>query len=197
MPAGAEVVLFTAGLEDYAKPILDRLQQRYTCFHSRLYRPATSASRSYPCIKVSSLLGSAPCQPRCWASLHVIRPHAAAGAGLGPASIVSMPGAPRLILLLSAQDLSRLGRDLRCTILVDDTPLAFVRQPHNGLPVLTFRCVPSTAQPGWDLDRVAACTLAAALSYALHAGDQQNAECQAAARASQTMCSGQPHEHAG
>ena len=22
---------------------------------------------------------------------------------------------------------------------MDDTPLAFVRQPHNGLPVLTFR----------------------------------------------------------
>ena len=37
------------------------------------------------------------------------------------------------------QDLSRLGRDLSRTLLVDDTPLAFVRQPHNGLPVLTFR----------------------------------------------------------
>ena len=48
----AEVVLFTAGLEDYAQPILDKLQQRYTCFHARLYRTATSASRSYPCIKV-------------------------------------------------------------------------------------------------------------------------------------------------
>ena len=52
----AEVVLFTAGLEDYAKPILDRLHQRYTCFHARLYRPATSASRSYPCIKVLAVL---------------------------------------------------------------------------------------------------------------------------------------------
>ena len=48
----AEVVLFTAGLEDYAQPILDKLQQRYTCFHARLYRTATSTSRSYPCIKV-------------------------------------------------------------------------------------------------------------------------------------------------
>ena len=35
------------------------------------------------------------------------------------------------------QDLSRLGRDL----LVDDTPLAFLRQPDNGIPIFNFRCV--------------------------------------------------------
>ncbi len=49
----AEVVLFTAGLEDYAKPILDELDRRYNgVFEYRLYRPATVACSAYPCLKV-------------------------------------------------------------------------------------------------------------------------------------------------
>ena len=49
----AEVVLFTAGLEDYAKPICDELDGRYGgAFHARLYRPATTACAAYPCLKV-------------------------------------------------------------------------------------------------------------------------------------------------
>ena len=39
----AEVILFTAGVEDYAAPIASRLQEQYTCFAGRLYRPATVA----------------------------------------------------------------------------------------------------------------------------------------------------------
>ena len=87
----AEVVLFTAGLEDYAKPIADALDNHHdTCFQDRrLYRPATVACDLYPCIK----------------------------------------------------DLSRLGRDLRRTVLIDDTPLAFLKQPDNGIPIYGFRCV--------------------------------------------------------
>lgn len=38
------------------------------------------------------------------------------------------------------QDLSRLGRDMQRTVLVDDTPLAFLRQPDNGIPIFQFRC---------------------------------------------------------
>ncbi len=86
--AYAEVIMFTAGLEDYACPIANRLQQQYSAFKHRLYRPATVGSPSYPCIK----------------------------------------------------DLSRLGRDLKRTVLVDDTPLAFLNQPDNGIPILGFRC---------------------------------------------------------
>lgn len=83
-----EVVLFTAGLEDYASPICDEIERRYgKVFDYRLYRPATSHSEVYPCVK----------------------------------------------------DLSRLGRDLNRCVLVDDTPLAFVHQPDNGIPVLQFR----------------------------------------------------------
>lgn len=80
-------MLFTAGVEDYAAPIADRLQLKYNCFAGRLYRPATVACSLYPCIK----------------------------------------------------DLSLLGRDLARTVLVDDTPLAFCRQPDNGIPVFNFR----------------------------------------------------------
>ena len=46
---------------------------------------------------------------------------------------------------LSAQDLSRLGRDLNRTVLVDDTPLAFLRQPDNGIPIFNFRYGPISA----------------------------------------------------
>lgn len=54
----AEVVLFTAGLEDYAKPIADELDCRYgNVFHHRLYRPATRTCSAYPCLKVGP-----PCQ---------------------------------------------------------------------------------------------------------------------------------------
>lgn len=84
----AEVVLFTAGLEDYAKPICDEIERRYgSVFHHRLYRDATVTSSVYPCVK----------------------------------------------------DMSRLGRQLSKCVLVDDTPLAFFRQPDNGIPVLQFR----------------------------------------------------------
>lgn len=83
----AEVVLFTAGLEDYAAPICNALEKSYGHFTARLFRPATVACDVYPCVK----------------------------------------------------DLSLLGRDLKRTVLVDDTPLAFLRQPDNGVPIFNFR----------------------------------------------------------
>lgn len=89
-------MLFTAGLEDYAKPIVDALDHNYKCCFQerRLYRPATVACDLYPCIK----------------------------------------------------DLSLLGRDLSRTVLVDDTPLAFLNQPDNGIPIYGFRLVISATQ---------------------------------------------------
>jgi NLI interacting factor-like phosphatase len=104
------VVLFTAGLEDYASPIADRLDQQYSCFGARLYRPATANDELYPCIK----------------------------------------------------DLSRLGRDLGRCVLVDDTPLAFVRQPDNGIPIYNFRCARAggRARSTWPpVPRCAPCAL--------------------------------------
>jgi hypothetical protein len=37
------------------------------------------------------------------------------------------------------KDMARVGRPLGRTVLVDDTPLAFLHQPANGVPVLGFR----------------------------------------------------------
>jgi RNA polymerase II subunit A small phosphatase-like protein len=37
------------------------------------------------------------------------------------------------------KDMRRVGRALSRTVLVDDTPLAFLHQPSNGVPVLGFR----------------------------------------------------------
>jgi len=37
------------------------------------------------------------------------------------------------------KDMARVGRRLGRTVLVDDTPLAFLHQPANGVPVLGFR----------------------------------------------------------
>ena len=52
----AEVVLFTAGLEDYAAPICRALEQSYGGFTAKLFRPATVACDVYPCVKVRALL---------------------------------------------------------------------------------------------------------------------------------------------
>ncbi|EFJ42365.1 hypothetical protein VOLCADRAFT_36131, partial [Volvox carteri f. nagariensis] len=83
----AEVVIFTAGLEDYAKPIIDALDPSGKLFAHRIYREGTLRTEFYQCVK----------------------------------------------------DMARVGRDLAKTVLVDDTPLAFLHQPDNGVPVLGFR----------------------------------------------------------
>lgn len=85
----AEVVVFTAGLEDYAQPILAEIERRYGTFAHRLYRPATMHTDAYPCVKDMAC--------------------------------------------------DRLGREEHRVVLVDDTPLAFLHQPDNGIPVLQFR----------------------------------------------------------
>ena len=40
------------------------------------------------------------------------------------------------------KDMASLGRDLSRTVLVDDTPLAFLHQPDNGIPIFPFRSDP-------------------------------------------------------
>jgi RNA polymerase II subunit A small phosphatase-like protein len=85
--AEAEVVVFTAGLKEYASPILDAIDPSGALIAARVYRDGTTRTPYYQCVK----------------------------------------------------DLARLGRPLERTVLVDDTPLAFLRQPRNGVPVLAFR----------------------------------------------------------
>ncbi|WIA08413.1 hypothetical protein OEZ85_007851 [Tetradesmus obliquus] len=83
----SEVVVFTAGLEEYAAPIIDAIDPDNKFIAGRLYRPACTRTAHHQCIK----------------------------------------------------DLHLLGRPLSRTVLVDDTPLAFLHQPANGVPVLGFR----------------------------------------------------------
>jgi len=87
LSAFAEVIIFTAGLEDYARPIIDAVDPSGRLFAGRIYREGTLKTEYYQCVK----------------------------------------------------DMARLNRDLHRTVLVDDTPLAFLHQPDNGVPVLGFR----------------------------------------------------------
>jgi len=89
----AEVVVFTAGMEGYAKPLIDAIDPTGT-IGARLYRGA------------------------CVSTPH--RDH--------------------------VKDLSRLGRDLRRTVLVDNNPFSFLLQPHNGVPALSFSGDPDDFQ---------------------------------------------------
>jgi carboxy-terminal domain RNA polymerase II polypeptide A small phosphatase len=83
-----ELSIFTAGLPEYALPILAAIDPEGVFFGDRIVcRGGTSAAPEYPCVK----------------------------------------------------DLSRLGRNLSRTLIIDDTPLAFLWQPANGVPVLGFR----------------------------------------------------------
>lgn len=81
----AELVLFTAGLEGYARPLVDKIdpQKRIS---ARLYRPATVNTK--------------------------YREH--------------------------VKDLSRLARDLRRTVIIDNNPFSFLLQPLNGIPCVSF-----------------------------------------------------------
>ena len=83
----AEVIVFTAGLEDYAKPIVDAIDPHGRFFSDRIYRTGCVNTEYYQCVK----------------------------------------------------DMARVNRSLQRTVLVDDTPLAFLHQPENGIPVLGFR----------------------------------------------------------
>ena len=59
-----------------------------------------------------------------------------------PEPHVYQPVCPPALLYLPIQcvkDMARVNRPLGRTVLVDDTPLAFLHQPDNGIPVLGFR----------------------------------------------------------
>lgn len=88
----AEVIVFTAGVQGYARPLTDAIDPE-GYITGRLYRDACVSTRY---------------------SDHV-------------------------------KDLLRIGRDLRKTVLVDNNPLSFLLQPHNGVPAVPFTGDPNDA----------------------------------------------------
>ncbi|KAL8137345.1 hypothetical protein V2J09_003346 [Rumex salicifolius] len=88
----ADLVLFTAGLEGYARPLVDKIDV-LNRISQRLYRPSTTRTE--------------------------YRDH--------------------------VKDLSRLSKDLRRTVIVDNNPFCFLLQPVNGIP-----CVPFSAGQPYD-----------------------------------------------
>ncbi|XAR65945.1 Phosphoprotein phosphatase [Bertholletia excelsa] len=89
----ADLVLFTAGLEGYARPLVDRIDVDNRFSH-RLYRPSTISTE--------------------------YREH--------------------------VKDLSCLSKDISRTVIVDNNPFSFLRQPVNGIPCIPF----SAGQPHDD-----------------------------------------------
>eukprot|EP00951_Prasinocladus_malaysianus_P004317 scaffold30364_cov48-Prasinocladus_malaysianus.AAC.1 len=90
----AEVVVFTAGTEEYAAPILRRMDPTGELFDAVLFRGST----------------------------------------------VNVDGVPNV------KDLSVLERSLATAVMVDNNPLAFIRQPENGIPALPFTGSPADRQ---------------------------------------------------
>ena len=97
-------------LQSYAEPVLDALDPAGTLFAARLYRDA--------CLRVPQAAGPA-------------------GSPSGPAS-TSAPAQPATAAWL-IKDLSRLGRPLARTVIVDNSPLVYGYQPANGVPVPSWR----------------------------------------------------------
>lgn len=48
------------------------------------------------------------------------------------------------------KDLSRLGRDLKCVIIIDNSPICYALQPHNAIPVKMWKDDPADREL-WDL----------------------------------------------
>jgi TFIIF-interacting CTD phosphatase-like protein len=79
-----EVVIFTASIFNYAKPLVERIDKQKNGFQILSRRQCTLANNCY------------------------------------------------------YKDLSRLGRDMRNVIMVDNSPQAFAWQPENGLPIISW-----------------------------------------------------------
>ncbi|MFQ6647220.1 hypothetical protein Gotur_019316 [Gossypium turneri] len=123
----AELVLFTAGLEGYARPLVDRIDAENRFSH-RLYRPSTI----------------------CTGSLHFIA-YVMLMILFGDTSAPEIHEGENLDVLKlfldefreHVKDLSCLSKNLCRTVIVDNNPFSFLLQPLNGIPCIPF----SAGQP--------------------------------------------------
>ena len=122
----AEVIIFTAGLEDYARPIVDAIDPTGRYFSQRIYRDGTLKTEYYQVgvafsTEWHSGMGS---HGFVYQMMNLLDPIP-----------LTHPTHPSQCV----KDMARVNRSLCRTVLVDDTPLAFLHQPDNGVPVLGFR----------------------------------------------------------
>ena len=118
-----EVVVFTAGSRAYAEPVLDALDPRGELFAWRLYRDA--------CVRVP-LSNSLHSSTTATAS-------GASGAKAPGCSAAPLPPTPPSSSVFVVKDLKRLGRPLRRTLLVDNSPTCYAYQVSNGVPVRSWK----------------------------------------------------------
>ncbi|KAF4353395.1 hypothetical protein F8388_016338 [Cannabis sativa] len=112
----ADLVLFTAGLEGYARPLVDRIDEE-NLFCRRLYRPSTTSTR--PQLMTFS--------SNCGIITENIQ--------VGHARISDW-----LEYREHVKDLTGLAKDMCRIVIVDNNPFSFLLQPVNGIP-----CIPFTA----------------------------------------------------
>ncbi|PWA34366.1 hypothetical protein CTI12_AA619800 [Artemisia annua] len=124
LSAFADLVLFTAGLEGYAKPLVDRIDAENR-FSRRLYRPSTSSTpTAYPVSTIT--FGKI---------------------------VVHMPLTLNFLNTIAILEFREHVKDLSCistnfcrTVIVDNNPFSFLLQPVNGIPCIPF----SAGQPHDD-----------------------------------------------
>ncbi|KAG4962224.1 hypothetical protein JHK82_038915 [Glycine max] len=122
----ADMVLFTAGLEGYARPLVDRIDVENR-FSLRLYRPST-ISTSQLNLDLLFLFG-----------LNIN----------STAEIMLTNHNNRLLFTPDweyrehVKDLTCISKDLCRIVIVDNNPFSFVLQPVNGIPCIPF----SAGQP--------------------------------------------------
>lgn len=126
----------TAGLEEYAAPIIEAIDPTGQLITTCMYRQATLKTQYYQvgCAHGRKLPGS--CFSRA-AATACVACSLGAGAAAHGARVVAPAHPPARPLLLPPQcvkDMARVGRPLAKTVLVDDTPLVSVALDVGAVP---------------------------------------------------------------
>ena len=132
-----EVVVFTASQKVYAEKLLNVIDPKRTLIKHRVYRDScVMVDGNY--LKVHTIITLMTC-----VILNLMLSILLYGVGknLIPELVWLLSDIhfflPHLTLLSSCvlKDLTILGRDLRSTLIVDNSPQAFGFQPDNGIPI--------------------------------------------------------------
>ena len=109
-----EITAWGVGSLQYADPVLDKLDIHHVVHH-RLFRESCHFFKGNY-VKVCVLHGARRVRWR------------------GPRA----QGSPWRRSFITAQDLSRLGRELRSVLIIDNSPASYIFQPENALPISSW-----------------------------------------------------------